>query len=284
MICLPNAKINLGLYVTGVRADGMHTLETVMLPIPLQDVLETKPLHFYDTQYELVTAGLPINGQPEDNLVAKVYRDLQAEFHLPPRTLHLYKRIPMGAGMGGGSSDAAFMMRLANEEFRLGLSAEEMRKRLVKIGADCPFFVDDVPAFATGVGEELSPLPEVIPQLEGKWLLLVKPEDHVSTKEAYAHVPVAKAPVDLQEAIRRPIEEWRGLISNDFEKSVLPGHPKIAAIRQTLYDLHAIYASMTGSGSAVYGFFDNSVPDPDVVFDGCFTFQSRYHLFRPTFS
>ena len=166
----------------------------------------------------------------------------------------------------------------------IGLSAEEMRKRLVKIGADCPFFVDDVPAFATGVGEELSPLPEGIPQLEGKWLLLVKPEDHVSTKEAYAHVPVAKAPVDLHEAIRRPIEEWRGLISNDFEKSVLPGHPKIAAIRQTLYDLHAIYASMTGSGSAVYGFFDNSVPDPDVVFDGCFTFQSRYHLFRPTFS
>ena len=281
MICFPNAKINLGLYVTEKRPDGYHNLETVFLPIPLQDVLEIKPLHFYDTEYELQQAGIPIEGQAEDNLVVKVFLSMKHEFQLPPQTIYLYKRIPTGAGLGGGSSDAAFMMRLLNEQFNLGLSNDEMAQRLSRFGADCPFFVYNRPSLATGIGDVLTPLDF---HLNGYTLLLVKPDISVPTRDAYAEVRPSAPVFPLEKALRQPIDEWKRTVSNDFERSVFLRHPRIAAIKQTLYDMHALYASMSGSGSSVFGIFRTPPMEAAEVFKDCFVFQKKLQALQPTFS
>lgn len=281
MICLPNAKINLGLYVLDQRPDGMHNLETAFMPIPLQDSLEIQPFKSKEEKYDLVLSGLPVEGEPGKNLVVKVFLQLQEEFKLPPQTIYLCKKIPTGAGLGGGSSDAAFMMQLLNERFKLELTPEEMKARLVGIGADVPFFVDDRPMFATGIGDQLEPLDL---DLSDKWLVLVKPQCSVSTREAYANVPMRQsAPLDLRQALKQPVEEWRGWVENDFEQSVFPNYPQIAAIKQTLYDMKALYAAMSGSGSAVFGIFDFKFLDPRTVFHDCFVYQSSLKVYRPTF-
>ena len=273
MIAFPNAKINLGLYVLGVRPDKLHDLETVFFPIPLRDTLEIQPLKMSSRSWELVMAGLPIEEDAGNNLVTRVFSDLQEEFHLPPMSIYLDKKIPMGAGLGGGSSDAAFMMTMLNEYFELGLSEGDMRQRLSGIGADCAFFVDNKPSFATGIGDELSP---VGVDLSGKWFVLLKPSVSISTKEAYADVPCRQAaPIDLREVLCRPVSEWRGVVENDFEKSVFPKHTEIAVLKSTLYDMHALYSAMSGSGSAVFGIFDHQ-PYGDLkrIFPDCFVFQS----------
>ncbi len=274
MIASPNAKINLGLYVLDVRPDKLHNLETVFMPIPLRDTLEIKPLKMSNEPWELLLAGRPVEGNAGDNLVVRVFTSLQNEFNLPPCSLYLDKKIPTGAGLGGGSSDAAFMMVMVNEMFDIGLSKEEMKKRLATFGADCAFFVDNTPAFATGIGDELAPLPL---SLKDKWLVLVKPPCSVSTREAYADVLCrSKAPIDLKEALLQPVETWRGNVMNDFERSVFPKYPQIEAIKDTLYDMHALYASMSGSGSAVFGIFDKQpYCDLEVVFKDCFIFQRK---------
>jgi 4-diphosphocytidyl-2-C-methyl-D-erythritol kinase len=281
MICFPNAKINLGLYVTAKRPDGYHNIETVFLPIPLQDVLEIKPLDTRYSDYEWQQAGNVIDGQPEDNLVVRVFMEMKREFQLPPISIYLYKRIPTGAGLGGGSSDAAFMMRLLSEQFDLRLSADDMERRLSHIGADCAFFVHNRPALATGIGDVLSPIPL---NLSDKYLLLVKPPVAVSTREAYAHVHPAPPENPLAESVKLPLSDWRNLIGNDFEKSVFPAHPQIAAIKQTLYDMHAIYASMSGSGSAVYALMDHPFEEAPEIFKDCFVFQHKLKVYPPTFS
>lgn len=268
----PIAKINIGLYVTRRREDGYHDLETIFYPIPLHDNLSISPLKMSNAPYQLQTAGHKIEGNSDDNLIVKVYKQLAEEFDLPPLNIYLYKRIPMGAGLGGGSSDAAAMIKLLNETFDLGLSTEDMERRVARLGADCAFFVQGKPAFATGIGDILSPI-EL--SLSGMHLVLVKPDVFVSTKEAYGGIVPATPEHDLLEAIKAPITEWRHTVSNDFEKNVFRLHPEIAAIKQTLYDMGAVYASMSGSGSTVFGLFPHAVEEAERVFDDCFVWQSK---------
>lgn len=272
MLLLPNCKINIGLNIVSKRSDGYHNLETVFFPIPLRDNLEFKEIENEDVPYRLVSGGVPIEGKPEDNLIVKVYLDMKAEFNLPGLELSLYKNIPMGAGLGGGSSDAAAMMKGLNEAYNLQLSAEDMEKRLAKFGADCPFFVRNKPAYATGIGDELT---NCNVSLKDKFIVLVKPDVFVSTKEAYAHVTPKLPAIPLAEAIKLPIETWKEQIVNDFEQSVFPFHPELPAIKQTLYDMGAVYASMSGSGSTMYGIFNRPTPEANEVFDKCFVYTKK---------
>ena len=268
----PIAKINIGLYVTRRREDGYHDLETIFYPIPLHDNLSISPLKMSDAPYHLQTAGHKIEGNPDDNLIVKVYKQLAEEFDLPALDIYLYKRIPMGAGLGGGSSDAAAMIKLLNETFDLGLSIADMERRVARLGADCAFFVQGKPAFATGIGDILTPI-EL--SLSGMHLVLVKPDIFVSTKEAYGGIVPATPEHDLLESIKAPIAEWRHTVSNDFEKNVFRLYPEIAAIKQTLYDMGAVYASMSGSGSTVFALFQHAVEEAERVFDDCFVWQSK---------
>ena len=272
MLLLPNCKINIGLNIVSKRPVGYHNLETVFFPIPLRDNLEFKEIENEDVPYRLVSGGVPIEGKPEDNLIVKVYLDMKAEFNLPALELSLYKNIPMGAGLGGGSSDAAAMMKGLNEAYNLQLSDEDMEKRLAKFGADCPFFVRNKPAYATGIGDELT---NCNVSLKAKFIVLVKPDVFVSTKEAYAHVTPKLPAIPLAEAIKLPIETWKEQIVNDFEQSVFPFHPELPAIKQTLYDMGAVYASMSGSGSTMYGIFNRPTPEANEVFDKCFVYTKK---------
>lgn len=266
----PNAKINIGLYVVERRPDGYHNLQTVFYPIPLHDNLQVRPLEKSDEPYLLQMAGNAIEGNPADNLIIKVYNSLKADFNLPQLDIYLYKRIPTGAGLGGGSSDAAYMMKVLNDAFSLKMTEEEMERRVAKMGADCAFFIKEQPAYATGIGDVLTPINL---SLKGKTLLLVKPSTFVSTKEAYGGVVPQMPEHDLLEALASPIETWKETVKNDFERSVFKHHPEIAAIKETLYNMGAIYASMSGSGSTVFGIFPHEVEEAARVFKDCFVFQ-----------
>lgn len=275
MLAFPHAKINIGLYVTSRRPDGYHNLETVFYPIPLRDVIELQPLQNSDDDWQLRLSGIPVDGQAADNLVVRVFMDLKKEFDLPPLDIHLSKHIPIGAGLGGGSSDAAFMMTTLNEHFSLGLSDEEMERRMAGYGADCAFFVKSRPVFATGIGEQMTPLSF---SLRGWHFVLVKPPVGVSTREAYAGVVPQPAPFNLAEAVCRPVDTWRETVANDFERSVFRAHPSIAAIKETLYDMGATFAAMSGSGSSVFALFDRPTPEAEKVFKDCFVFQQKLVL------
>ncbi len=270
MIVYPNAKINLGLHVLRSRTDGYHDLATVFYPIPLQDALEVRSAE----RFRFRQAGNMLDCPAGDNLVIRALRMMEDEFKIPELDIILYKHIPAGAGLGGGSADAAFMMKLLNEEFHLGLTSDELRQRLATLGADCPFFVDNVPALATGIGDRLVPLDF---SLKGWTLLLVKPDIVVSTRDAYAGVvPQEREGEDgaaLLSVLQRPVEEWQGTLVNDFEASVFVRYPEIAGIRDMLLDLGATYASMSGSGSAVFGLFRQPVEAPEEKFVGCFVRQ-----------
>ena len=272
MLSFPICKINIGLHVTEKRPDGYHNLETIFYPIPLHDNLEINLLKPDDVPYRLHLAGHKIEGNPEDNLVIKVLNSLKADFSIPPIDIHLFKRVPMGAGLGGGSSDAAMFMKTLNEMFDLGMTADEMERRIATFGADCAFFIKQQPCYATGIGNILTPIDFT---LSGYQIVLVKPTDFVSTKEAYAGITPKPSAINLTEAIRRPIEEWKNIIVNDFENSVFPAHPRIAAIKQTLYDMGALYSSMSGSGSTVFAIFKHKVDALESVFSDCFTFQEK---------
>ena len=266
----PNAKINIGLYVVERRPDGYHNLQTVFYPIPLHDNLQVRPLKNSNEPYLLQMAGNVIEGNPADNLIIKVYESLKQDFELPQLDIYLYKRIPTGAGLGGGSSDAAYMMKMLNEAFELKMTDEEMERRVAKMGADCAFFIKEQPAYATGIGDVLTPINL---SLKGKTLLLVKPSTFVSTKEAYGGVVPQMPEHDLLQALAAPIETWKDTVKNDFERSVFQHHPEIAAIKETLYNMGAIYASMSGSGSTVFGIFPHEVEEAERVFKDCFVFQ-----------
>ncbi len=272
MLSFPICKINIGLHVTEKRPDGFHNLETIFYPIPLHDNLEINLLKPDDVPYCLNLAGHKIEGNPEDNLVIKVLNSLKTDFSIPPIDIHLFKRVPMGAGLGGGSSDAAMFMKTLNEMFNLEMTDDEMERRIATFGADCAFFIKQQPCYATGIGNILTPIDFT---LNGYQIVLVKPSDFVSTKESYAGITPKKSAVNLIEAVHRPIEEWKDLIVNDFENSVFPTHPKIAAIKQTLYDMGALYASMSGSGSTVFALFKHRVDSLESVFSDCFTFQEK---------
>ncbi len=260
MITYPNCKINLGLHVVGKRPDGYHDLETIFLPVnDLRDELEILPT----THYPLPTMhqdGITLDNMPEDNLCMKAWRLLHEEFNIPSVCIRLKKNIPFGAGLGGGSSDAAFTLKMLNEMFSLGMSVNDLERKAANLGADCAFFIQNHAAYATGIGDQLESLPE-FSILNSQFSIQIEIPDgeHVSTKEAYSGLspftPHHSPRPDLRETIKRPVEEWRNLIVNDFEASVFPAHPAIAELKDDMYRRGALYASMTGSGAAVFGIF-----------------------------
>ena len=248
MIVFPNAKINIGLNITEKRPDGFHNLETVFFPVGWCDALEfvvADDLHFS-------SSGLLISGDQESNLVMKAYRLLQKDFSLPPVRIHLHKEIPFGAGLGGGSSDAAFMLSMLNEQFGLNLSEDELEVYATRLGSDCPFFIRNMPAFASGRGEIMEP---VQPALNGLFILLVKPPVEVSTAKAFQWVVPEKSGNSLKTLIQLPVQEWKDQVVNQFESSVFKQYPEIGELKKRLYDSGAVYASMSGSGSCVFGLF-----------------------------
>ena len=272
MITFPNAKINLGLNIVAKRPDGYHNLETVFYPIPIEDALEITPLHDSGgKKYCLHQSGLEIAGELDNNLVVKAYRLLDETFDLPRIDIHLLKHIPSGAGLGGGSADAAFMLKLLNDYASLGLTEDALEEYAARLGADCAFFIKDKPVYAEGIGNLFSP---ITLSLKGYKLWVVKPDVFVSTRDAFAHVHPHKPDMPLKEIVKRPVEEWRELMVNDFEESVFPQFPAIAAIKDEMYRMGALYASMSGSGSSVYGIFAPYALLPEKHFgQGTFEYQ-----------
>lgn len=254
MIAFANAKINLGLYVTAKREDGYHAIESIFLPISLHDVIEVANSSEQNVVFK--SEGIAIDGLPEDNLCYKAYHLLKKDYQIGGIDCYLLKNLPIGAGLGGGSSDAAFMLKLLNDLFSLNLSSQALEKYAAQLGSDCPFYINNKTSFVSGRGEIMEP---VELNLADKHIIVVYPDIHISTKQAYSQIKPHSAPVDLKEISNLHIKDWRENISNDFEKSILPLYPQIGLIKEKLYDHGAIYASMSGSGSAVYGIFDEKV-------------------------
>ncbi|MFV0554937.1 MAG: 4-(cytidine 5'-diphospho)-2-C-methyl-D-erythritol kinase, partial [Mangrovibacterium sp.] len=241
-----------GLLVTAKRADNYHNIETIFYPVGMQDVLE----FVVSDEFQFTLSGIPIEHDIDDNIVVKAYRLLQAGYDLPPLHIHLHKNIPSGAGLGGGSADAAFMLTSLNEHFKLNISKEKLHNYALQLGSDCPFFIDPVPSEAKGRGELLTPI-EL--NLEGYHLVVVKPPVHVSTALAYRHMLPKEPETPLADLIKLPVEEWQGKITNQFEDFVFDELPEVAEIKAKLYELGASFALMSGSGSAVYGLFKEKV-------------------------
>lgn len=271
MLVFPNVKINLGLSIIEKRPDGYHNLETVFYPVALEDALEIRTADGAEGKYTLCQHGLEIAGRPEDNLVVKAYLLLDKEFRLPPVEIHLYKHIPSGAGLGGGSSDAAFMLKMLNEHYRLHLSDEQLESYAATLGADCAFFIRNRPTFAESIGNVFSP---VDISLKGYQIVIVKPDVFVSTREAFSNIRPHRPLHPVREAIMQPVARWKELLVNDFEESVFPQYPVIREIKEELYRQGAVYASMSGSGSSVFGLFAPGASLPDTDWGGnVFRFQ-----------
>jgi 4-diphosphocytidyl-2-C-methyl-D-erythritol kinase len=268
MIFFPNAKINLGLFVTAKRADGYHTIQSILYPIPLYDMIEI--ITAADGCFELTNSGLSLADSSDENIVTKAWAMLRNDLDLPEVKIHLHKGIPTGAGLGGGSADAAFAIRLIDQHFNLGLSRESMEAYAGRLGMDCPFFIQNQAAYAFDRGDKLEAIDL---KLSGKFLVLVKPNIHVSTANAYAGIVPAEPSTNLKKNIKKPMLTWKSFLANDFEKVVFGQYPQIAQIKDELYRQGAVYAQMSGSGSAVYGIFDKAV-DLQANFNGMFYFAS----------
>ena len=251
MILYPNCKINLGLRVVRKRADGYHDLETIFVPIyGLHDELEVEHICSMANDIVFEQEGITVDCRQEDNLIVKCYRQMNAKYpQIGAVKVRFKKNIPFGAGLGGGSSDAAHMAIALNELFALGLSKEQLAQEVSVLGADCAFFVYNVPCFAEGIGDKLTPIDL---DLKGTRIVMIKPEEGVSTKEAYSGITVTGIGLRVTGDFSQYI--------NDFEATVFPLHPIIADIKKRLLDAGAYYASMSGSGSTVYGLFKN---DPE---------------------
>lgn len=249
MISFPNCKINLGLRILGKREDGYHNLATVFYPLPVRDVLEIVK----STVTELTVTGPPVAGPPEKNLCLKAWELLRQDFpDLSPINIQLHKNIPMGAGLGGGSADGAFMLKLLNDKFHLQLSQEQLLQYALQLGSDCPFFIYNKPCLATGRGEELQPIGL---NLGNYSFLLVHPGIHVNTAWAFSQITASGETDSLEKLISLPVEQWKEVLKNDFEAPVMSHHPALQEIKDQLYASGAIYASMSGSGSCFYGIF-----------------------------
>jgi len=257
MLCFPNAKINIGLNVIEKRQDNFHNIETVFYPIPLSDILEIiKNEKHGSNKSELMITGKDIPGSKESNLCTKAYDLLDKDFDLPSVKIYLHKIIPMGAGLGGGSSDGAYTLRLLNLLFELNLATAQLADYAAQLGSDCSFFIENKPALGSEKGNVLEKL---LLNLSDKYLVLVKPPVFVGTAEAYAGIVPHKPNNHVKQLVSLPPSEWKDKIVNDFEKSVFDKHSEIKTIKDTLYKQGAVYASMTGSGSAVYGIFEQEV-------------------------
>ena len=269
MIAFPPCKINLGLSVLRKRPDGFHDLETCFFPIPWTDILEIIP----SAAFSFDASGLAIPGNPAENLCVRAYHLLQKDFNLSPVQIHLHKIIPTGAGLGGGSADAAYTLRLLNDIFTLNLSSEALAAYAARLGSDCAFFTQDQPMIGTGRGEILEPVhgPQstVHSLLAGKYIVICKPDIHVSTAEAYASITPHEPAVSIKEILTtKPLEEWWFHLKNDFEAPIMAKHPTIRNTRDKFYVQGARYASMSGSGAAVFAIFDNEVAIDPEAYDG----------------
>lgn len=262
MVTYPCAKINLGLNIVSKRPDGYHNLETVFYPIDIHDKLEIeeKP----EDGIELLVGGLQVECEPSKNLVVKAYNLISQDITLPGVRVKLSKHIPMQAGMGGGSSDGAYMIRLLNDFLHLGLGKEQMVRYASQLGADCAFFVESRPAYATGIGDKLTPC--AVSELNGRYIALVKPDVAVSTKEAYAGIKPCQPQCNCLDIVQKPIETWREWLKNDFEDSIFKKLPVLSDIKQGMYDDGAIYAAMSGSGSTIFGIFDEKPSDTELKY------------------
>lgn len=270
MICFPNAKINLGLNIVSKREDGYHNLETVFYPIMIKDALEIIVSERQE-QDSFIESGIKTGASVENNLVMRALRLMRTHYDIPFLDVHLLKKIPSGAGIGGGSADAAFMLKLLRNKFSLDATDAQLAILAAQLGADCPFFIYNRPAFASGIGEVLE---NIDLSLEGYYLILVKPDIYVSTKDAFALINPSQAEISLKEIIKKPVSEWRDLMVNDFEKSIFVKHPAIEQIKLKLYALGAMYASMSGSGSSVYAIF-NKKTDLKHHFSDCYVWEQE---------
>lgn len=257
MISYPNCKINIGLQVVRRRSDGYHDLQSVFYPVPLCDELEITPADVFSFS----ASGIVVDGDAEDNIVVKAFRLMQRETdgRIGNVAIRLHKNIPFGAGLGGGSSDAAFALRMLNDIFGLGMDGGLLRSLAARLGADCSFFIDNQPAYVTGIGDRLEPLG--FNPLKGYTLVLVKPDEAVSTAEAYRGVvpreTLGLLCPEVSLLLKQPVGKWRDAVVNDFESSVFKSHPLLSKLKERLYSAGALYASMSGSGSTIYGIFEN---------------------------
>lgn len=268
MILFPNAKINIGLFVTSKRPDNYHNIETIFLPIKkLCDVLEV--VDSKKSQDSFTTSGLTISGDEKDNLVLVALKKMREKAVIPPIQIHLHKIIPSGAGLGGGSSNAAFMLRLLNEQYQVGLSILELETMAKDIGADCPVFIQNKTTLAKGIGTEFN---EISLPLKDHWLQIVIPSIHITTANAYDNTLPTLLDVPLQQKIKSPIKEWRDIIINDFETSVFKKHPELGDIKSKFYENGAVFSSMTGSGSSIYGIFREK---PNIIWSSNYTVHTE---------
>ena len=257
MISFPNAKINIGLNVVSKRTDGYHNLETVFYPIELTDALEM----IVSDRTEITFSGLAIDGNPDENLVLKAYYLLKEDFDLLPVKFHLHKIIPFGAGLGGGSADAAFTLKMLNESFKLGLATTQLENYAAKLGADCAFFIQNKPVFATGIGNKFQPINIDLSEYQ---IVIIKPDISISTEGAYQNIIPKEPTFQLPWLLKKPLSSWKNNVINDFEKSVFIKFPQLAELKDLLYTLGAEYVSMSGSGSALFGFFRHLPADLDI--------------------
>jgi 4-diphosphocytidyl-2-C-methyl-D-erythritol kinase len=272
MIVFPNAKINIGLNITEKRTDGYHNLETVFYPINLKDILELIPIDNAQKEVEFSSSGIFIPGDINSNLIVKAYHLIQKDYDIPGLRVHLEKVIPIGAGLGGGSSDAAFFINAVNDFFKLGMNESKKQLYARQLGSDCSFFLNNKPCYAEGKGDELQ---DFNFSLKGKHLVLVKPPIHINTAQAYAHVVPKKPKHQLLDILKNePLDKWKNYVVNDFEYSVFIQQPEIKQIKEKLYDFGATYSSMSGSGSSVFGIFDKPI-SIDQTFQNTFTWQGE---------
>lgn len=260
MVVFPHCKINLGLHVVSRREDGYHNIETCFYPVPRYDILEAIP----SSGFSFDQSGLSIPGASADNLCIRAYQLLKNDFLLAPVKIHLHKVIPMGAGLGGGSSDAAYMLKLLNDLFHLNLSATHLSTYAARLGSDCAFFTQPQPMLGSGRGEILE---NIDVDLKGYWLCLVKPDVHVSTAEAYAGMVPQPPARSLKEILSLPVENWKSLLVNDFEKTIFGKFPLLNEVKQQLNKSGAAYAAMSGSGSTIFALFKEN-PSLDKQFAG----------------
>ncbi|MDR0710954.1 MAG: 4-(cytidine 5'-diphospho)-2-C-methyl-D-erythritol kinase [Prevotellaceae bacterium] len=268
MLLFSNAKINLGLHVTQRRTDGFHNVETVFFPIGWSDMVEALP----GRSFTLRCTGLSLNVEQENNLCAKAFRLLQKDFDLPGADIFLHKQVPPGAGLGGGSSNAAFTLQALNEVFRLALPQRRLTEYAAQLGSDCAFFIHNTPMLATGRGEILQP---IAVNLSGYELLVVNPPFGVSTAEAYAGVTPKAPTANLQRIVSQSVETWREELVNDFETFIFTTYPPLQRIKNALYGCGATYAAMSGSGAALFGIFKSIPDDAELLFEGCTLFKQK---------
>ena len=275
MTNFPIAKINLGLNVVEKRPDGYHNLQTVFFPVPLKDALEVQVMdNMFPSSYDcdLKVTNMTIAGDEQRNLVVRAYDLLKKDFPTLPRIhAHLWKGIPTQAGMGGGSSDCAYMLLLLNQKFQLGITDNQLIQYAAQLGADCAFFILSRPCYAEGIGEILQPIDL---SLSGYHIAVVRPDIPVPTKEAFSRIHPHYPEQNCRDTVMQPIETWREILVNDFEESVFALHPEIGAVKQQLYEMGATYAAMSGSGSALYGLFKEQPDSLSQAFPDMFTFCS----------